>query len=65
MSGLNLGLIKETKLKHPPIELQRKFAEIHARVDDLKISGQASITDLDALYGGLSQRAFKGELDRV
>jgi type I restriction enzyme S subunit len=65
MSGLNLGLIKETKLKHPPIELQRKFSEIHARVDDLKISCQASITDLDALYEGLSQRAFKGELDRV
>jgi type I restriction enzyme S subunit len=65
MSGLNLGLIKETKLKHPPIELQRKFAEIHARVDELKISCQTSITDLDALYGGLSHRAFKGELDRV
>jgi type I restriction enzyme S subunit len=63
MSGLNLGIIKETKLKRPPIELQNKFAETHTRVDKLKTMYQQSLTDLEALYGTLSQQAFKGELD--
>lgn len=63
MSGLNLGLIKETKLKRPPIELQDEFAKIHTSVDALKSTYQQSLTDLEALYGVLSQKAFKGELD--
>jgi hypothetical protein len=63
MSGLNLGLIKETKLKRPPIALQNKFAEAHMRVDELKAIYQKSLTDLEILYGALSQQAFKGELD--
>jgi type I restriction enzyme, S subunit len=63
MNGLNLGLIKETKLKRPPIERQNKFAEIHTRVDDLKAMFQTSLTDLEALYDVLSQQAFTGELD--
>lgn len=63
MSGLNLGIIKETKIKRAPIDLQNRFAEIHSRVDHLKSSYQQSLTDLEALYGALSQQAFKGELD--
>lgn len=63
MNGLNLGLIKETKLKQPPIELQNKFAEIHIRIDELKNVYQISLLELDTLYNALSQQAFKGELD--
>ena len=63
MSGLNLGLIKETKLHRPPIDLQNQFAEIHQRVDAIKDRIQQSLTDLEALYGALSQKAFAGELD--
>lgn len=63
MSGLNLGLIKETKLKRPPIELQNRFAATHARVDELKAMYHQSLTDLQAVYGALSQQAFEGELD--
>jgi len=63
MSGLNLGIIKETKIKRPPVGLQNRFAEIHVRVDQLKSSYQQSLTDLESLYGALSQKAFKGELD--
>ena len=63
MSGLNLGLIKETKLKRPPIEFQNRFAETHTRVDELKAMYQQSLTDLEALYGALSQQAFKSDLD--
>lgn len=63
MSGLNLGIIKETKIKHPPIGLQNRFAELHTHVDLLKSRYQQSLNDLEALYGALSQKAFKGELD--
>jgi type I restriction enzyme S subunit len=63
MSGLNLGLIKETKLKRPPIGAQNKFATIHEKVDEVKRSYQQSLFELESLYGALSQQAFKGELD--
>lgn len=63
MSGLNLGLIKETKIKRAPIDLQDRFAEIHKSVDQLKSRYQKSLAYLESLYGALSQQAFKGELD--
>lgn len=63
MSGLNLGLIKGTKLKRPPIDLQNKFADTHAKVDKLKNFYQKSLIYLEDLYGALSQQAFKGKLD--
>lgn len=63
MSGLNLGLIKETKLKRPPIEWQNKFAAIHEKIDSVKSRYKHSLTQLEILYGALSQQAFMGELD--
>lgn len=63
MRGLNLGLIKDTKLKRPPIDLQNKFADTHAKVDKLKDLYQKGLNDLEGLYGALSQQAFKGKLD--
>lgn len=63
MSGLNLGIIKETKIKRAPIDLQNHFAEIHSHVDLVRSSYQQSLTNLESLYGALSQQAFKGELD--
>jgi type I restriction enzyme S subunit len=33
------------------------------KVDDIKTGYQYSLTDLVALYGALSQQAFKSELD--
>jgi type I restriction enzyme S subunit len=63
MSGLNLGLVKETKLKRPPIELQDLFADTHTRIDELRATYHSSLNDLETLYQALRQRAFKGELD--
>ncbi|EPS3381284.1 restriction endonuclease subunit S [Vibrio parahaemolyticus] len=63
MSGLNLGLIKETKLRLPPIESQHEFASIHEKVEQVKRSYQRSLNDLESLYGALSQKVFKGDLD--
>ncbi|MEH6543588.1 MAG: restriction endonuclease subunit S [Porticoccaceae bacterium] len=63
MDGLNLGIIKETKLRRPPIELQNKFSEILLKVESIKINYQENLNELENLCGALSQKAFKGELD--
>ncbi len=63
MNGLNLGLIKETKLRKPPIELQNKFADIANKVENLKNKYTQNLVELENLYGSLNQRAFNGELD--
>ncbi|MFN7692926.1 MAG: restriction endonuclease subunit S [Burkholderiales bacterium] len=47
----------------PPPERQDDFILIADKVEALKSRYQQSLTDLEALYGVLSQRAFKGELD--
>ncbi|OQX14320.1 MAG: hypothetical protein BWK73_09740, partial [Thiothrix lacustris] len=63
MSGLNLTIIKETNLRKPPIELQNQFAVIVEKIEGIKVRYQASLAELERLYGVLSQQAFKGELD--
>lgn len=55
--------LKATCLPLPPIELQKKFAVIVDKFESLKSRYQQSLTDLESLYGALSQQAFKGELD--
>lgn len=46
-----------------PFENQKAFSTIVERVEALKSRYQQSLADLKALYGALSQQAFKGELD--
>jgi type I restriction enzyme S subunit len=47
----------------PLEELQNQFTAIVEKVEGLKTHYQQSLTDLESLYGALSQKAFKGELD--
>lgn len=47
----------------PPADLQNQFAGLVEKVEDIKSRYQQSLADLEALYGALSQQAFKGELD--
>jgi len=63
MNGLNLGLIKETKINKPPINLQNQFGSIILKVESIKTKQAHSLAELESLFGSLSQRAFKGELD--
>jgi len=63
MSGLNLGIIKKIKIKKPPIKIQNKFEEIMQRVEPIKSKYEESLAELKNLYGSLSQRAFRGDLD--
>jgi type I restriction enzyme, S subunit len=47
----------------PPPEMQDDFLSIADKVEDIRFNYQQSLTNLEALYGALSKKAFKGELD--
>ncbi len=65
MDGLNLTIIKKIKIKLPPVELQNQFATIVIKNETLKDSYKNSLQELENLFGSLSQRAFKGELNII
>lgn len=60
---LSLTNIKELKLPIPPKPLQDKFAAIVEKVEAVKRLYEQSLQKLEELYGSLSQKAFKGELN--
>ncbi|MBS1780242.1 MAG: restriction endonuclease subunit S [Bacteroidetes bacterium] len=61
--NLNLTIVGEYNVILPDIDLQNKFASIVEKTEALKQQYNASLQELENLYGSLSQRAFKGELD--
>jgi type I restriction enzyme S subunit len=62
-AGLNFDDIRGLEIITPPLSLQNQFAGIVEKVEVLKSKYIHSLADLEKLYGALSQRAFKGELD--
>lgn len=64
-SMLNISMKKFMTLDIPcpPDGLQKQFTTIVEKVESLKYHYQQSLTDLETIYGVLSQQAFKGELD--
>ncbi|AJQ27929.1 restriction endonuclease subunit S [Pelosinus fermentans] len=60
---INQQSLKSIIIIVPPVNLQNQFAAIVEKVEVLKAKYTQSLTDLENLYGSLSQRAFKGELD--
>lgn len=60
---LNIGQIEELKIIVPPLLLQNQFAQILEKIETLKAQYQSSLQELENLYGSLSQKAFKGELN--
>lgn len=63
MPNISKANLKTAQLPVPPIELQNQFAAIVEKVEALKSRYQQSLNDLESLYGAISQKAFKGELD--
>ncbi len=47
----------------PPIEKQNTFASVVKKVEDIKAQYQLNLAEIENLYGDISQKAFKGELD--
>lgn len=63
MPNIGKEKLKTVELPIPPPALQDQFAAIVEKVEDIKALYQASLVELENLYGVLSQKAFKGELD--
>ena len=59
---LNIGLIKNAPVIHPPVDLQRRFAAIVESVEQQKASQRAHLDELDTLFASLQSRAFRGDL---
>ncbi|MFH1004251.1 MAG: restriction endonuclease subunit S [Bacteroidota bacterium] len=55
--------VKEIKIPIPPMELQTQFANIVKKTEKLKEQYKNSLQELENLYGSLSQKAFKGDLE--
>lgn len=47
----------------PDYNLQLKFSVISKKVESIKLNYQTHLLELENLYGSMSQKAFKGELD--
>lgn len=61
--NINSRQISSIVIPLPPMPLQERFAIFAKKVESLSALYQQGFTDLESLYGALSQRAFKGELD--
>jgi type I restriction enzyme S subunit len=62
MDGLNLGIIRQIKLRTPPINQQRLFADLLKKTHDAIKKITTPTGDGSDLFASLSQRAFRGEL---
>lgn len=60
--NLNLSMIKEIEIIHPPISLQNQFANSNQLIEAQKQQAQQSLAKSEALFNSLLQRAFTGEL---
>lgn len=60
---MNKTVCNSIPIINPPINLQNQFATIAEKAESLKTLYQQSLNELGNLYGTLSQKAFKGELD--
>jgi len=61
-ANISLTDLRELPIPLPPQALQRQFAQRAAVVEALKLSHRASLSELDALFDCLQDRAFQGEL---
>ncbi len=60
--GLNFEQIRRFQIPVPPVKSQKDFAGRAAAVERLEARHRASLTELDALFASLQNRAFWGEL---
>lgn len=63
MPNISKANLKSALIPVPEIGLQHKFVEIVSKIKTITDSCDDHLNDLELLYGSLSQKAFKGELD--
>jgi type I restriction enzyme S subunit len=61
--NINLEILRGLSVPKPDVDLQNRFAVLIEKVETLRTHYQASLQELENLYGSLRQRAFRGELD--
>ncbi len=62
IQNINQQILSSLPIPVPAQELQNQFAVIVEKIDGLKSFYQESLSDLQALYGAVSQQAFNGQL---
>jgi type I restriction enzyme, S subunit len=60
--NLNLSMIEELTIPLPDLAAQQRFAHIVAAIEKSRVRQNLSLTQMQALFGCLQQRAFLGEL---
>jgi type I restriction enzyme S subunit len=63
MLNISMKKFQSLDLIVPDMDVQEKFCTIVEKVESLKKKYQSNLQNLENLYGSLSQKAFKGELD--
>lgn len=62
MANINATEMQSIKIAKPPLELQVKFRQRIASLNQAKASHRAMQAELDRLFSSLQQRAFAGQL---
>ena len=62
MANINAKEIQAMRIALPPLPLQQTFATRIQAIEALKATHRAALTQLDALFAALQQRAFAGQL---
>lgn len=63
MANINAQELQSIKILIPPIQAQNQFAQIVEKTENLKEQYKKHLKELENMYGVLSQKAFKGELN--
>ncbi|WP_346237377.1 restriction endonuclease subunit S [Niabella insulamsoli] len=63
MANINAQEFQNIEILKPPIELQNRFKSIYLKIAQTLTTLRKSKEHIESLAGGLSQQAFKGELD--
>lgn len=62
MPNLNSAMVETLEVPVPPVDLQRRFADRVAEVEEERRRLERSADRLDELFASLQHRAFRGEL---
>lgn len=62
MPNISKARLQGLAIENPPLAHQRSFADRVDTLEQLKTSNRASLRSLDALFEGLQDRAFRGDL---
>ncbi|ABW68529.1 restriction endonuclease subunit S [Desulfosudis oleivorans] len=62
-ANINIETLRPLPVIRPQSDDRIKFSVISTKIEGIKSSYQQSLAELENLYGALSQKAFKGELD--